>query len=147
MCFYADDYFVGKFNVGSMCVAGKDISVVKVVVSENSIFRSFYYGFRYSVGCSYGTEVHGHDGRILGGFHSYSDKIRLLRDVAGIRVSLDGSFFNDTFYKCDSRINSLYVMRCIIPKGSRYMRNDVGCYVSDSIRVVGFEPLSDVVEK
>ena len=83
-------------------------------------------------------------------FHSYD--IKMLKDSTVIDHDTLTTF--TVYYKTNERDyyylkDNILIMRCIIPKGTRYAVNENGEYISDKIKVVSFEEIKNnyVLEK
>ena len=106
-------------------VAEKDITCYKVVypASKDGVFCSEFRNFKYSLGTRYAekrfpeTPVHS---AVHEGFHSY-------RTIEAARIRESAP---------------LVLIRCVIPKGSRYYESYTGeQYCSDTLVTVAWKPL------
>lgn len=157
MCFFCD---FDKNTGGSkdkLVEAKDDISVFKIVEKRDEAFSSLFYNFRYEKGQTYHSDISRH---VLASFiiekalHSYGTECVLLcNGEIGERIvyvkSSNKFFLHVVFHenKMLSRFafEELYVMHCIIPKGSLCLKNKKDEYVSDTIRVERFEKLTDFI--
>lgn len=135
-------------------VAEGDISVFKVVRGRYDYGRgvmryvSLYRLFPYEVGSVYRTEMSVDGFSVSEGFHSYmSSEVSVVEDgflSFMVRSSIGGG---KKLLSASCGIYAMYVMECVIPSGSSYYRNRYGEVVSDCLRVVGCEEISDYVGK
>lgn len=68
-----------------------------------------------------------------GGFHSYSVRKKL--QIVPFEFGYDYAFIRDNKTKMRYVGDNICIMECVIPKGSKYLLNEWGEYVSDCIKV------------
>ena len=130
-------------------IAAEDVEVYKVMFATESDRRlmSCYRRMLYDAGKEYEVEmtVSKLDKGILGkyhmmieqGFHSYSlDNTIVMRNVTNLSVICKETGDCIESVKLLSLIKRVAV-KCIIPKGSKYYKNDLGEIVSDQIIITG----------
>ena len=141
MCWYSGR----KINLK---IADKDIPVFKIVRSKAHI--SLYYHAIYSENNTYKSEIIiGEDNykntMVNKALHSYlSDSVSILitNSPGGIVMSYPTL---QVIYKGVITLDSiqykdyLYLMKCIVPKGSIYDINEQGEVISDTLKVISFE--------
>lgn len=122
-------------------IAKENIPIYKICSKEDDKILSYYKKFEYRLGYLYNTnfEVAFDDkmSEIYKGFHSYSlNKTYYEKRYDIIRVFKNESFieliFNSNSNKLDA-YSFCIVVSGYIPKGSAYVLNEYGEYVSDSI--------------
>lgn len=130
---------IGKND--SVChMANKDIKVFKImkkVMNDDSYFYSYYQNYTYCQGTRYTDKIElipwGKRLRIDHGYHSYSsedchveikdnNRSIVVRKINGIGIK---SLYENNFDVC--------VVKCIIPQGSKYYKNEHGEIVSDHL--------------
>ena len=139
-------------------IAVEDILVYKVMYRKpnNGRFRSLYRRMDYEPEKIYWTDVNPisidrtlypemmiYKGfsplylemKIDKGFHSYSmDKTMATKDKYQIVIyNMENNEIVDSIFFSDN----LVIAKCIIPKGSKYYKNDLGEIVSDQIIITG----------
>lgn len=128
-------------------IASEDVEVIKIVRGDSkNTFKSAYYNFKYKLNGNYECEMPHNLFNIEIGFHSYiPSRVFISSNKLGIEVRTYSSLILDWFGDEKNRKfkNVLYIMHCIIPKGSAYYVNSLGEAVSEKIRVVGFEKASE----
>lgn len=122
-------------------IAGEDIFVYKVMLQnpDTGRYKSLYYGMRYEAGKVYSTCIEPintyrplyPEMKIDKGFHSYSmDRTMATKDKYQIVIyNMENNEIVDSIFFFDN----LVIAKCIIPKGSKYYKNDLGEIVSDQI--------------
>ena len=127
-------------------VAENDIPCFKVVLCKpHGGFESPYQGFVYSINQTY---YHAHDLKIIRsydkmlcevyeGFHSYHKNVKLYSDYYEKKFTI---IFNNRLLDWFPMLlgNMLVVLKCIIPKGSKYLLNENGEYVSDALKPIDY---------
>lgn len=126
-------------------IAVEDILVYKVMYRKpnNGRFRSLYRRMDYEPEKIYWTDVNPIsidsplylEMKIDKGFHSYSmDKTMATKDKYHIVIyNMENNEIVDSIFFSDN----LVIAKCIIPKGSKYYKNDLGEIVSDQIIITG----------
>lgn len=126
-------------------IAGEDIFVYKVMLQnpDTGRYKSLYYGMRYEAGKVYRTCIEPINTyrplyiemEIDKGFHSYSmDRTMATKDKYQIVIyNMENNEIVDSIFFSDN----LVIAKCIIPKGSKYYKNDLGEIVSDQIIITG----------
>lgn len=126
-------------------IAVEDILVYKVMYRKpnNGRFRSLYRRMDYEPEKIYWADVNpiSIDSplylgmKIDKGFHSYSmDKTMATKDKYHIVIyNMENNEIVDSIFFSDH----LVIAKCIIPKGSKYYKNDLGEIVSDQIIITG----------
>lgn len=126
-------------------IAVEDILVYKVMYRKpnNGRFRSLYRRMDYEPEKIYWTDVNPisidsplyPEMMIDKGFHSYSmDKTMATKDKYHIVIyNMENNEIVDSIFFSDN----LVIAKCIIPKGSKYYKNDLGEIVSDQIIITG----------
>ena len=125
--------------------AKKDIPVWKVVHANKDIngrytnkCHSFYKSFEYTLKVGNTTQmsfsVLNTENKFIGdnGFHSYSNKVKYtINEDNIISVYLNKLFSNYTigYYYC----NNITIVKCHIPKGSKYAINELEEIISNNI--------------
>lgn len=130
-------------------IAEEDIPVWKVVYEVKDIFRrdeylysfkrckSYYndYIYRKNI-CEHTPIIFKTLGNLIKGelgFHSYSDELKGMHTLRGINVNRRfGPLMYITLCSYPKELN-LKMARFFIPKGARYMKNDIGEILSDAI--------------
>jgi hypothetical protein len=108
-------------NLGEKQIADSDITCWKFGTLSRLLFESLIYKFKYVLGDTYMTDIKIKDGIGSEGFHTYKNE----KDV--------------------SKIRSLDVVKCVIPKGATYyignVRNisneAIEFYISNELIVIG----------
>lgn len=110
---------------------------------NNGRFRSLYRRMDYEPEKIYWTDVNPIsidsplylEMKIDKGFHSYSmDKTMATKDKYHIVIyNMENNEIVDSIFFSDN----LVIAKCIIPKGSKYYKNDLGEIVSDQIIITG----------
>lgn len=138
-----------KSNI-KVLVAEDNIPVTKIVHidnNDNGIHSYFYPGFEYTVGETYTTKIHKNKGKnFLGnfwyiddGFHSYINEniTKVVNDeTAVVGILVKHLFITDAYFESVAEHMSLGIMSCVIPKGSKYYKNDKNCIVSEVIKPI-----------
>lgn len=126
-------------------IAKKDVPVWKVVHANKDIYGkyinkcySFYKYFEYTLKVGNTTQmsfdVLNTENIFIGknGFHSYSNKVKyIIHESNNILVYLNKLFFKYTicyYFRCNPTI-----VKCHIPKGSKYAINKYGEIISNNI--------------
>lgn len=144
MCWIASKYYPDTLIEKS---ADEDIVVYKVMRrKENSRLLSYFKGFEYVPEELYSIQKdlviydEGDDKRTISeGLHSYSGKCVVeiwLRDeminIHGIDWMHRDTNLNMPYHKYDGNgDNDIVIVKCVIPVGSKYYRNEDGEIVSD----------------
>ena len=143
MCFNVIEYQLG--------VAEKDIEAFKVVYCTDTpgLFSSTYYDYPYEVGKEYESKVnYDYDKEdctynVHDGLHSYKEGMVQCINVGNMVLYIcnkEDITPLDNFFVFSKQ---LAVLHCVIPKGANYLQNDKGELVSDKLRVVGAEMVTD----
>lgn len=138
MCWYSKEKKAAQ-------IAREDILVYKIMLQnpDTGRLKSLYYGMKYEVGKVYWTDVSPIsidsplylEMKIDKGFHSYSmDKTMATKDKYQIVIY---NMENNGIVDSISFSDKLVIVKCIIPKGSKYYENDFGEIVSDRIIITG----------
>lgn len=122
-------------------IAKENIPIYKICRKEDDKVLSYYKKFEYRLGWLYNTnfEVAFDDkmSEIYKGFHSYSlNKTYYEKRYDIIRVFKNESFIERILESDGNKLDaysSCIVVSGYIPKGSAYVLNEYGEYVSDSI--------------
>lgn len=133
-------------------VAKDNIPVTKIVWITEDRISAYFMQFDYIIGEVYHTEIGtlitlefmGFEGHIDKGFHSYTNESIKRCNNNSCYVYLNNSTNRDkTCYHKDricyhnyNNETKLGIMSCIIPKGSKYYKNEVGEIVSDTIKPI-----------
>lgn len=129
--------------------ACKDIAVYKFLLKKDEFtYVSPYRDYEYKLGQLYTLEdynlraINSWDGKVIHyGFHSYSSGCKVKFDVLTNKVyvcsfhekiTIYSSIFLDWYYK-KIRTRVIEIVKCIIPKGSRFCVNEDGEIVSNQI--------------
>ena len=120
-------------------IAKEDIPIFKVCLYLNNNIVSYYRNFIYILDRIYNTNIRFVSKQaIVNGFHSYSSKhcqIKItLSNILSILNKNRNLKLDDFIYH-----NNIIRVNGIIPKGSKYYLNDKGEYVSNSIKLLGYE--------
>ena len=127
-------------------VASHDIPVFKICRRiNNRIFPYYQYdnNLEYIEGKTYAKDDELHIVDLFGricideGFHSYEIGTRLLTEKSTLASILVSYSFNPSIYSLYSKRRSVIAL-CTIPKGSTYIVNSTGEYVSDKLKVEKF---------
>ena len=122
-------------------IAKENIPIYKICRKEDDKILSYFKHFEYKLGRLYNTNfevaVDIKMSEIYKGFHSYSlNKTYYEKRYDIISVFKNESFIELIFNSNSNRLNdysSGIVVSGYIPKGSAYVLNEYGEYVSDSI--------------
>lgn len=122
-------------------IAKENIPIYKICSKEDDKILSYYKKFEYRLGCLYNTnfEVAFDDkmSEIYKGFHSYSlNKTYYEKRYDIIRVFKNESFIERILESDGNKLDAYsfcIVVSGYIPKGSAYVLNEYGEYVSDSV--------------
>lgn len=131
--------------------ASEDIPVWKLVLYENGIIKAYYHNqFVYVLNTIFKCDlVSGECDLAFGigepnyyvneGFHSYSNEVGFQKlEFIFVIISASKHFdILDSGIVCDD----YRIMKCIIPKGSKYAINNKGEYVSDCIKPIAINKL------
>lgn len=130
-------------------IAEKDIPVWKVVDKIENYpekCRSYYARYIYTKNSYDWTPINltiSNDGHIEGskGFHSYSNELKAVNTADRIDVIMKCKSSMEspvlTCYFKDKNMN-IRIARFFIPKGAKYIKNDVGKIISTAIVFDGF---------
>ena len=148
MCWFSGSKKLSKYRR----IARKDVLVRKLVrVSENpNKVVSYFTEFEYELGKTYYDEelsiLNGygscHYAGIFVGFNSYSTECKITRKEQ-TTVSGDKKKDEIEVYSPDGgdlveyyELDNLLMIDCVIPKGATYYVNELGEYVSESIKPI-----------
>lgn len=131
-------------------IAENDIKVFKIVKSNSSaLISSYFYNKRYEIGKEYEESVNlfeaGTKTIVNQGLHSYGNEImpfiKKNSDIVVCRID-DYVYVTDFGHEGFS-IAGYQIMKlnCTIPKGSKYLVNERGEYVSERLRADSIEEL------
>lgn len=127
--------------------ASEDIPVWKLVLYENGIIKAYYHNqFVYVLNTIFKCDLVSYKCEsncyVTEGFHSYSNEVEfqklefLFTIISSLRESTIVDILDSGIICEDYRI-----MKCIIPKGSKYVVNNEGEYVSDCIKPIAIKEL------
>lgn len=131
MCWFGERNAVLK-------IAEEDINVFKIAIKSENTIISAYKGFQYKIEQLYETEINLEKGYTFAsidkGFHSYSNKCRLIKGCSHFGYSAFRIMFKTRLLDSFGRHAVPYCrVDCIIPKGSQYYENEYGEIVSNKI--------------
>jgi hypothetical protein len=147
--------FTGTKSGGQPLVAKEDIKVYKIVLlnKKRKIISSIYHRFYWEVGKEVVTEMNIYDDlfvRVEEGLHSYSAKDTYI-DIRVYHTLIEPPLIRicshrPTYYVIDqlrkSSTMELAILKCVIPKDSKYFENDKGEMVSDTLKPVSCEVIT-----
>ena len=148
MCWFSGSKKLSKYRR----IARKDVLVRKLVMATESPYKvvSYFTGFEYELGKtyydSYLSIIHANEPQlgacIFVGFNSYSTECKITRKEQ-TTVSGDKKKDEIEVYSPDGgelvecyELDNLLMIDCVIPKGATYYVNELGEYVSESIKPI-----------
>lgn len=127
--------------------AEEDISVWKIVYEADGVIekcRSFYNKYIYTKNRYEYTPINItilDNGQVEGnkGFHSYSNKLKGIHTIGGIKVTMKwGPRMETAILVNYPNEPNIKMAKFLIPKGSQYIENNIGEIISTAIVFIGF---------
>ena len=135
-------------------VAEEDIPCYKILKDRHDDLESIYYSFQYKFNTEYENDVNfddeysaakladkinnhwGYMVEVNEGFHSYSYELTETKRIGINQIKIFRKDNKNLLDWYENKFNLLVKVNCIIPKGSKYLLNEKGEYVSNKIKII-----------